>query len=307
MPRLVNILADKALLSCYVDGRYMVEPAHVPEEDLALSLPDDLLTAEQAAKSSETVATDQQREQAKSSEPVRTDPVDRSLVTEADNRDDRPHMNRGGSSGLARRILYSLWAVFVLVVVVFGIWLVRRGGEENGRVSVEPIQARSEGTIPVKVTPDSLIKAVNTVTPDDTTASTLLRTSEVEIKVAEDDTSAIDYDEAESTVEPSPGDEAVVGRPAEEFDYVVDLSGPCIHVASFLEYEHAELMRDRLIQVSPRTAILKVTISDKIWFRVYSGPWDSVAEAQHFDEVIRDAHVSDWTLLVILAGARSGG
>ena len=299
VPRLVNILADKALLACYVDGEHMVKSAHVPEEDLALSLPGDLQGAMLAARSSEPVSPGPQgawSSDPKQEEVIEPGPPSRSSEV------DGAHGDRGESSTFRGnlRLLLIAAAALAVIVISFGTWQSRRGAADTAPAfsvsdsvvveTVSPALSASDsqfaGALPDSVVDPSM--PVSQTDPEILVADTVIDTARA---VSEEESSSLD----EQASGREGGDRSIA-----ETGYVLDLVGPCIHVASFLTIDHAEVMRDQLSHVSDRTAILRVAIAEKTWFRVYSGPWDSMEQAQRNEAAIRESHVSDWTLLVML-------
>jgi general secretion pathway protein A len=285
IPRLVNTLADKALLAAYVDDSDTVQPQHISDENLVRSPSDDVVLAENAAQSSEVMSFDPLPDEPETSEgkEFRDTTVSTGSSAGADT-DNESSINRITSS--LRIILIVAVVGLIMFFAVSGLWKRKdyKAVEDVGFViskqdttRVLMIEAAESGSLlSATVTNDSIVLATNPSSVD------TLRGNLLPVE-------SIDTDVADTMID--------------NLGYVLDLQGPCIHVASFLSLDRAASMREQLAVVSPRTVIRRVQIGNQFWYRVYSGPWDSVDEALGNEEVIRGADITDWYMLVVLKGS----
>ena len=306
VPRLVSILADKALLAGYVDGTQSIGPEHVPDEDFAFSPTEELDRAERAAQHSEAVTpeppaaqhsdeapdTDEAPEPDGVGEPVwppevaKVRPVDASL-------EDTDRAPRSG-----RRYLMIAAAVLVAVAVVYGVWRTQWADSAEEQNLAESERVTQQAETPAVASTDSQVVETPADSVDIASSPALGADAGPFAADAPLDSAAVAAGAASSELPPSEPDAGEFS--AAEQDPALELVGPCVHVASFRENVRALTLQARLAEVSPRTAIQSVVIEGETWYRLYSGPWDSMDEAQRYQAVIREARLSDWTLLVVL-------
>lgn len=283
IPRLVNILADKALLAAYVDGDQKIKAEHIPDEPLPRSPKDDMERAQRAARSSEEIR------------PLRapgTLPPQRPAAAPV-------RESRGPTWGMLFGILVSVAAVAALLVWLWPrLTLEQSSTQEAGSSGSLQETASRTALRPATTKPETLAVEPVTISADTTPAGPSPITQDV-VTARNDDIRGNEEAAAseQSTLPETP--EVAVSEELEP-DVVTELKGPCVHVASFLDYYRAEIMRNRLRRVSDRTAILKLKVGGKTWYRIYSGPWDTMEQAQTVEARIRNYGISDWTLLMVL-------
>ncbi len=300
VPRLVNTLADQALLAAYVDGVKTVQDKHIPDDNLARTSPDDLLDAERAARYSETLPLIPKDEL--------TGDTDKDVISkvtqETHNGDDTDYDSRSSNnqepSSSRLRIGVGLFAVAAIIVLVLVLQLNGGNNPNQGSNSVGLGNAEPVATEPVVSASDTLDAPLSREAS--VSIDSLLSQSDSVLVAGVVNPDSASFDNHPEV--PLPGsteaEQSEMNLTADDSRYVLELVGPCIHVASFLDLNRAVRMKDQLAAISNKTAILKVVINGDFWYRVYSGPWESVEQAQLNDTAIHEHEISGWTQIVIM-------
>lgn len=287
IPRLVNIVADRALLSAYVDGATEVSGRHVEDDDgLVRSPVEETESAERAANAAEDLPL-----------------IDHADV-EVDEQQDQNGMESKRASLLIVWVLSAL-AVLLLVVIGWQFGLFDRGEAPEGTA-----QNLGSGMEPVvQAVPefrDSTIDSSANAAPDSVHVSTEdSAMAEVAISsVAVSDT--LDSVTTELTepdgglamlpVEEDPNPAGVVSIDAQH--YVSDYAGLSVHVGSFLEYEGAEILAEQIAALGLDAAFKPVDLDGVTWYRVYAGPYDDLQGAQEGQSLIQSRNISSWMMIV---------
>ncbi|HPF34748.1 MAG TPA: AAA family ATPase [Candidatus Krumholzibacteria bacterium] len=304
IPRLVNVLADKALLSAFVDDASRVKAAHVPVEEVAAP------PAEPAPPPHAAAAVAPQPEPSPPPAPVRTPPPA-----------PPPVPARRPDAGMGRRLALIALSVAVIAALAWAGWTLLQGRtsasttpDRNAATPQEPATEQRDAPPPppAEAMTEAVAETVAVRTeqaPADTARVVQAREEVAEPAVQVEARTPPPREEAAPAPARQPASQPAAVRPArpavtevvigrDEPEAVLATSGPRVQVGSFRNYERAVIMRNRLAWVSDRNTIVKTAVEGRIWYVVYSGPWGSVEEARDAERLIRRYDIADDTILV---------
>ncbi len=300
VPRLVNIVADRALLAAFVDGSRTVEEKHVERQDLVRA-PGGASAGASAEPAPDPAAS---RAAVPGDQPDAGPDAGPDAESDAEPAAGADSRLSGGSLAVRRpRRRTPIGAVAaILTVVAVLVWIfafggfetlqdagvVSFGGQDAGRVAQpaagtasSPADPRQDADLPVEAAfPPDMADAE----PQDSDAAEAAADSaSLSVTAA---AAAAEIDSAASVAaspagarpaeDPSGhGENVISGRPD---------SGYYVHVGSFLDIARAERLRGSL--AGDLQAIIWIKeIGDKTWNRVFVGPYpdqDAVGEAEIF-------------------------
>ncbi len=290
IPRLVNFLADGALLSAFVSGRSKVTAEDVEDRDLArasaaarvsISPPSPATESLPGGKSVEPAGPPPEPEPEPDPEPDPEPEPERSV----------PLAVRRPRRGGAGRVLGVAAAILVLAAAA---WFFRAGladlyaglrGSGPAPVAVQPVPDIPSDVVPDDALDEERDAAVDTAVADDT----------------ETDTSAPTVVPAGNEAEPAA--ESIAATP-EETPPAATAAAPAplapgfyIHVGSFLDPVRAEAYRLRLEGSGHPTVVRDRSFDGSLWHRVYVGPFVDLGAAREAELVLKREHAITYTMI----------
>lgn len=320
VPRLVNIAADRALLAAYVDGSKDVLVKHVEDRgDLVFSAEEEDEPA-MAAPERAVPATEPSPVSA-SAEPSPPPPV----ATES-------RESRRAWPWILAALLLVMAAAVVWWPASGGLQDER--SEESpvevataGTTAVEPEEepslqaeiALEEESVPTEAGEMDDVEGESTEPVAATTGQEDASQGEHE-RAAE----AASTPEPERVPEPAPepavSDSAPAPEPepapasepesapasdprpqaagSEDGPYPDTFQGLGVHVGSFRDYQRARRLADRMAATGHEVSIPEVVVDDQPWYRVYSGPFDTMDEADSAEVHLLTSRLATWTMVV---------
>jgi len=278
IPRLVNIVADRALLSAFVDGAREVVAKHIEDDPSIVRSP---VAESRQAKTASLAAEPAPL----SPEPLPEDPE---------------HERPDGRSLSGRWLAVAVVAMVIVVgflAVRLG-WLPTAGGDGPTDAEQTPIVAAVvlEDSIGSDIAiVDLVTELTDTVNPE----STEMMESgngmqQEELPEPEPFTADSSGDMLESSTEDIPLESA-------ESRYLVDQpTGIHLHISSFQDLERADHFAEVLSAEGYPTLIKVVTIQGVLWYRVYIGPWADLDAAQAAQQGIHASSLIEWSMIIRL-------
>lgn len=278
VPRLINILADKALLSAYVDGAKEVGAKHV-EEDASLVISPEPQTqrAQRGAEAAEPAPP----------RPAPTPPAPPPSAAPVRPAAE-PEPPRRGSS---RRLW---WIVVPLLLVAAGlIWFAsQRGWFRTDAAGADRAPATSTLTPPVSAEaapPPLAADAAETAPAQDLTTP------------AAPDSTAV-AEPAPQTTDDADEPAAVVAA-VDSTAAHPDIDGPLdegiyIHIGSFRSLSRAQEYVGIVGRRGLDAFLKRVQLSGETWYRVYLGSFDDYESADAVDARLHRDNLSAWSMVV---------
>jgi type II secretory pathway predicted ATPase ExeA/cell division septation protein DedD len=316
VPRLINILADRALLAAFVEGRNDVVASNVEDDEgLVRSPAEESQQAARAAQASEQAppldeepdelvvpVVDDEPEPFIEDEDLPVDEPEIEAVEDTDDDDDdeyesmimaRPRKSRGGLLAVIAPVL-----ILILAVVIFWPYI---------QTFVSDL---IDGTPPQETLPVPVIAETDTTAAESDSLTTALvdPTAHVDsMAIAMDDTLADPIEDVPDrtvalvsaemdTTEaiPEPQDETEALRP----EFVENaLAGPVVHVGSFQDSLRAEVLADRFREEDYPVHVRLTVVNSVDWFRVYVGPWPTSDAAHEIQTEITEAGLVSWSMV----------
>lgn len=263
VPRLVNQYASRALLTGFVENARRIKAEHVEEDsaDVAIA-PHSVVKPEH-----DTAPSEAAREHSRDS-----GSVPGSGITNVGER--RPRHREGR---------YLVAAVVVIALVAAGAtfrdWAPKLGllpasqgsdpADGASPVRTVPIPERTE-TTPADTAPDAAATSI----PDSTTTAALTPSDSMATKSG-------DLTPAANAAVTTPAPQAAAVDPGAAID-TVEVSAPTsVHVFSFVTPDRAENSRAKLVGMGvPAFVTQEMGAKERMWYRVYIGPYENRAEAQ---------------------------
>jgi len=288
VPRVVNTLCDRALLSAFVAGRKRVDVADL-DDDAGSVAPevDKPSQGEEPPRASRTVATERAPAMA-----VRRE--------SAEEENSRHRETAGRTAGAGMRPLAVILLVVTILAVLVAAW---RWPEWRKAVIASPDLPRNEAPSEVR----AAVKGTDLREPDmaaDVAGDTL---KSQPIGVPDSSAATVSgvapqqhvNEKAPAppvvTVSSAPADGVPVAAPVQKASPVGSSSGedsgkPCyLHVSSFRTSEHAEAVAGDYGQRGLPAIVRSQTVSGVLWYRVYLGPFSDHDAAVRRANELRDA------------------
>ena len=312
VPRLVNALADHALLAAFVDGKKKVSENHVEEIDMVR----DPNIVQPAATVEADSAPAAPSAQPATPAPARPAPAIPSVAPSVDpvaavaGPAESPVDAVAATPSLAtrrarRRGFPFLGTAVALVVAAAFIWLFVFGGLEQlrGGISATAVDEPFAGgmTPNPSAVVDSAIDTAAVFAADigagDATVAIVDVTATAGDAVSEADSVAVAADVADPA-EIGGGDESGTPEAAAEPVGVVERPGPgyYVHVGSFMHSSRAVWLRDSL-ESDYDVLLWRKTIGGSVWYRVFVGPYADKEAAGAADEILRGEPGIIYTLI----------
>lgn len=266
VPRLINILADKALLSAFVDGAREVSARHV-EADASL-----------------VVSPEPRKDPGPAPRPSPPPPARREGDAAGDGRPaaDEPRPRRRAGA----------WWILPIVLLLAGLVWLAVGKGSPLRLMGEPEVAESRALAMESEPEDAPVRSVPETVAEPAPAAADMAppaAGGVEADASGEPAAASDGTGGAALVD------STAAHPA--IDEALD-PGVYVHIGSFRSLPRANSYTASLADRGFDAFLKRVTLSGVVWYRVYLGPFADYEEADAADGRLHGENLSAWSMVV---------